>query len=57
MVYSEMSQMPSMSLNQWILFLVDICLNWSKVAPRKNSQKYLTENVAKNHQDRDNVNK
>ena len=57
MVYSEMSQMPSMSLNQWILFLVDICLNWSKVAPRKNNQKYLTENVAKNHQDRDNVNK
>ena len=57
MVYSEMSQMPSMSLNQWTLFLVDICLNWSKVAPRKNSQKYLTENVAKNHQDRDNIKK
>ena len=57
MVYSEMSQMPSMSLNQWILFLVDICLNWSKVAPRKNSQKYLTENVAKTHQDRDKVKK
>ena len=30
---------------------------WSKVAPRKNIQKYLTENVAKNHQDRDNVKK
>ena len=44
-----MSQLPSMSLNQWILFLVDICLNWSRVAPCKNSQKYLTENVAKNH--------
>ena len=57
MVYFEMSQMPSMSLNQWILFLVDICLNWSKAAPRKNRQKYLTENVAKTHQDRDNVKK
>ena len=57
MVYFEMSQMPSTSLNQWILFKVDICLNWSKAAPRKNSQKYLTENVAKTHQDRDNVKK
>ena len=49
MVYSEMFQMPSMSLNQWILFLVDICLNWSKVAPRKYSQKDPTELIAKNH--------